>query len=142
MISKIIKLLKNLKKTLNNLKQTKTKDNTYDNVKPFKILTDNMSTKDNESSSSDDENEYDEKPRRKHEKSIKDSDHLHLDSEIDSRSSYGGTTYTSTKYHVYNDDLKFFDHETVLSLQNIHFSSNVIKFVLGSIPKFENIIER
>ena len=34
------------------------------------------------------------------------------------------------------------DKTTVLSLQNIHFRSNIIKFVLGFITKVVNIISK
>ena len=40
----------------------------------------------------------------------------------------------------YNKDLTYFDQITVSSLQNNHFCSNVIKFVLVSIKKFDTII--
>ena len=54
--------------------------------------------------------------------------------------SHDGATDASTKHQFYNDDFIIYDKITILSLQNIHFSSNVIKFVLGFIPKFDNII--
>ena len=63
-----------------------------------------------------------------------------MHSEIEIESSYGGTTYASSKQHVYNYDLTTFYKTTILSLQTIHFHSNVIKVVLGLIPKFDNII--
>ena len=53
---------------------------------------------------------------------------------------YGGTIYTSNKHHVYNDDLTPFDKTIFLSIQNINLCSNFIKFVLGFITKFENLI--
>ena len=63
-----------------------------------------------------------------------------MNSETDSDRTYVSTTDASTKHHVYNNYLKPFNQKIVLSLQKIHFYSNVIKFVLGIIPKFENII--
>ena len=99
-----------------------------------------MPTKDNESSSSNNEYYSDEKPIHKYGKPVNVSEQLNMDSETESKSSYGGTAYASTKHHAYNYDLTHFDKTTVLSLQNIHFHSNVIKLVLGFIPKFENFI--
>ena len=52
------------------------------------------------------------------------------------------TTYASTKNHVYNEDLTPFYKITFSSPKNNHFHSNVIKFVLGSIQKFDTIIEK
>ena len=68
------------------------------------------------------------------------SEHLNSNSETDIESSFGGTTDASDKHHFYNDELTHFDKTTVLSQQNIHFCSNIIKFVLGFVPKFEDII--
>ena len=68
------------------------------------------------------------------------SHYLTSDSYIDSARTYVGNTYTSTKYHVYNDELTPFDKKNVSSPQKIHFFSNVIKFLLGFIPNFGNVI--
>ena len=65
---------------------------------------------------------------------------LNSNSDSNSDRKYGGTTDASTKHSVYKYDLTTFYQTIFLSLQKIHFRSNVIKFVLGIIPKFENII--
>ena len=56
------------------------------------------------------------------------SEHLNSNSETDIESSFGGTTDASAKHHFYNDELTHFDKTTVLSQQNIHFCSNIIKW--------------
>ena len=45
---------------------------------------------------------------------------------------YGVTTDSSTKHHVYNDELTPFDKTTVLSLQKNEFY-NVMKFFWSSL---------
>ena len=75
----------------------------------------------------------DEKSRYKHGKPVNVPHHSHSNSDTDSDNKLGGTTDASTKHHVYNEDLAPFYQTTVSSLQNKHFRSNVIKFVLGYI---------
>ena len=50
--------------------------------------------------------------------------------------------FASTKNYVHNEDFTTFYQTTALLLQNDHFSLIVIKFALGSIPKFDTIIEK
>ena len=68
------------------------------------------------------------------------SEHLNSNSETDIESSFGGITDASAKHHFYNDELTTFYRTSFLSIQNIHFCLNFIKFVLGFITKFENLI--
>ena len=65
---------------------------------------------------------------------------LHYNQDTDNDRTHDVTADTSTEHHVHLYHLTIFDQEIFLSLQNIHFCSNVIKFVLGIIPKFKNFI--
>ena len=98
--------------------------------------------KQNESSSSEIKNSPDEKPRHKHGKPVNISYDFTLNSETYSDRKYCDTTDASAKNHVSKDEFTHFNHTTGLSLHKNHFHSNFIKFVLGSIPKFENITEK
>ena len=68
------------------------------------------------------------------------SHYLLLNSDTYSDKTYNGTTDASTKHTIFNDELILFYETIVLLLQKVHFCSNVIKFVLSIIPKFDNII--
>ena len=76
-------------------------------------IDDNLSNKYNESSSSDRKNEPDEKSRHKHGKPVNIPHHSHSNSDTDSESTYGGTTYDSTQHHYYNEYLTPFGKTNV-----------------------------
>ena len=66
--------------------------------------------------------------------------HLHFSYENDTDAYVGLDKNTNKKHKVRDNEMVTFDKTTVKLLQNMQFQSKVIKFVLGSIPRFDKEI--
>ena len=83
------------------------------------------------------ENENEEKKRILHRKLGHAPAKVDFNSDSESDPSEGYDPENFIKHHHFDDDMASIDNTTAQILQKLHFHRNVLKFVLGCIPRFD-----